>query len=441
MCIRDSASTVTSNTASTTFTTDAVVSSDVDFILLPAGMKTIGGTSGVVAGQPIGSNDKTAKTIAVYAKTAASVKALADYNANQTPSNIDAFVAAFNGITLDATNAFYAATNASQTDINALLNAKTAVDAYNAYKADQSSAAKLATFQTAYGKTTAAAFSNYIADATQAALAAKVAVAADKYAAMDILSGGSTLNTAVAAWNAFYTTPNATNWAAFKTAYDNTNQADFATAVGNKASLAVNVYNAASAGEAARLVDADKSSGGGTTGNASVEASIFATVDASASIEANSAASTANAKDWLDTKYAELDLVFRADNNAAANPPSTGVYIWAEESGRSKQATDALKLNIGTVETNFSTHCQTVYYVPASSLTAGSNTLKAAFVRGGTYTIKASFANPTVGLTLLNESLKSVAVLKTVANKTAITCLLYTSSMSLLALLQHLNKM
>lgn len=149
-------------------------------------------------------------------------------------------------------------------------------------------------------------------------------------------------------------------------------------------------------------------------GKASVDASILATVDSNVSIEVNGGATTSNVNEWIDTKYAELDLVFRANNNAAAKAPAE-VYIWAEESGKSKQATDAFILS-GANEQLSLTNGGYVYKF--TSGLSSSNTLKAAFVRGGTYTIKGSFVDPT---NKGDATLKDVAVLKNISGKTTIT--------------------
>lgn len=420
----DASGVVTADSNATTFTTDAAVSADAEFILVPTGtVKDLSGTSLPDTGVSIGTG---ATTVKVSKHVAQSVKAYKDYNDTPNATTIDAFVTAYDGIGLTEAAEFTRVSGASEATVNNLLNAKAAKDAYTAYKADQSSAAKLSAFKTAYGKTSSAVFGEYIADATETALAAQVAVAANVYDAMNVFAGGTTLNAALTAWNAFYATPNVTTWNNFKDAYEEVNANDFAAAVGNKSSLAINVYNAENIGEATRLIDVDKASGGsGTGGAASVEASILATAEANATTESNASATTANSGAWLDTKYAELDLVFNPV--VGQNGQAQDVYIWAEESGKSGQATDAFVLNMGTVESNYGTHKQNVYLVtPGDGLTNGANTLKAAFLRGGTYTIKASFVNPTKkddGTTTLaaGQSLTNVPKLKSVSNKTTIT--------------------
>lgn len=151
-----------------------------------------------------------------------------------------------------------------------------------------------------------------------------------------------------------------------------------------------------------------------TTGEVSVDASIIATIDEDANCEAAPTASQSNFGDLIDTKYAELQVVLRAANNAAVSTGGT-FYVWAEESGKSRQASDALVLNQGTrYNADFN-----VYRINAN---ASVTELKAAFLRNGSFNLKASIKDPTVDANASTGLLASnIATFKTVSNKNAIT--------------------
>ena len=146
-----------------------------------------------------------------------------------------------------------------------------------------------------------------------------------------------------------------------------------------------------------------------TSGDVSVSASIVATADENVSIEADGKAGTTFPD--TDLNYAEVDVVLRQANNQAANGGT--FYFWVEESGKSRQASDALVLNMGTkVSADFN-----VYEVKANT---NVTTLEAAFLRGGTYTIKASTVNP-VPASSDTGLLDNVSTFKTETNKNTIT--------------------
>lgn len=227
----------------------------------------------------------------------------------------------------------------------------------------------------------------------------------------------------IAQWYAYKADPtNTTKLLAYQTA--NALAAIASPVAGDELTVAQAVARTSDIKIAANLVATLAGGGSGTiptptpSGTASVDASIIATTDANATVEVQNDALTIFPS--LDTRYAEVDVVFKNASNGSA--PAVPVYIWAEESGKSGQASDAFVLNVGTRVEKGDTSNNTIGVYKVTSLTASSNTLKAAFVRGGTYTIKASFANPldTTAGSSANKIASSVAVLKNVSNKTTV---------------------
>lgn len=345
-----------------------------------------------------------AAAVKVYAtyKNAANTAKVAALNTAATDNAITSLNVA-NG------NKFAAITGVTVTDLIAL-NAETQTIARASYTAGSiANADAHAAFAKAYNALSSNAKTIVDNDTTEGA---KVTAYKAVVSVMD-------------AWNAYKAdSKNETKLLNYKTAYllaGADAQDDFATILGAKEAAVATAVKDADITTAAALVatlSGGSGSGGITppsaTGVASVDASILATVDSNVTIEVNSGATTGNVANWIDTKYAELDLVFRANNNAAANPPSS-VYIWAEESGKSKQATDAFVLSGATRQIALTNGG---YVYEFTSGLNSSNTLKAAFVRGGTYTIKGSFVDPVVAG---DATLKDVAVLKSVSGKTTIT--------------------
>ena len=147
-------------------------------------------------------------------------------------------------------------------------------------------------------------------------------------------------------------------------------------------------------------------------GTASVNASVIATKDAKASIE--SAATATTSFPSLDTKYTSIEIALKTAGNQAAKTIAD-MYIWAEESGKSGQATDALAVE-GLEKVDAYTYGN-VYKVPAFSNVAEYNI---AFTRAGSFALKASLVDPTEDANQ-NGKLVSVPTFKTVDNKNTVT--------------------
>ena len=152
-----------------------------------------------------------------------------------------------------------------------------------------------------------------------------------------------------------------------------------------------------------------------TTTGASADASIIATKDANVSIETDRNA--AGNFPTLDTKYAEVDLTVRQANNTAYNT-LTPVYVWAEQSGKSNQASDAFVVK--NAADKYVVNGHVVYKVNVSGVT----TMNVAFLRAGEYTLKAALQNPTMendGITpIVSTNLTSVPTFKNVSSKSTI---------------------
>ena len=147
---------------------------------------------------------------------------------------------------------------------------------------------------------------------------------------------------------------------------------------------------------------------------ASADASIIATKDANVSVETDRNA--VSVFPTLDTKYAEVDLTVRQANNAAYDT-ATPVFVWAEQSGKSNQASDAFVVKNATDKHVVNGHV--VYEVSVE----GVKTINVAFLRAGEYTLKAALKNPTQkddGDDITSTTLTSVPTFKTVSNKNTI---------------------
>ena len=303
---------------------------------------------------------------------------------------VDAFVNALDTAALSRVEeeAFFAKAGTNSTEVDAVYYVKAATVAYDAYAAAPNDNDLWKAFKDAYAKTTKAVFGSYKNDTALATTADKVANADTLYDAMDVVSGGSVLDNAVSAWESFYDNNTDANWKAFKKAYAVVNVTDFNNAVGAaEGRLAANVYDATSLGAAAKLVDAYKGSGSGNVadGKASADASIFATVDANAAVEVNGSAK--KTFPTSDTQYADADIVLKQANNAAA--AAQRVYVWAEE--KSNQPSDALAVEFnGKV---LEADNNNIYIV---EMTKSTDQVKVAFVRAGSFSLKASLVAPNV---------------------------------------------
>ena len=164
-------------------------------------------------------------------------------------------------------------------------------------------------------------------------------------------------------------------------------------------------------------------------GTATEGASIIATKGNNVSIE--SFAQAVSKQLDLDTKYAKVNIALYANNNAPGI--ARDVYVWAEESGQSGFASDALVLQKDSdsgakyVAVNIEsdgTVNQNVFKIPVADFNGGNvATVRAAFVRANAngFVLKASFTDPTVdsnGAPLgRNAKLTTVATLGTANNK------------------------